>query len=128
MKKVTCKKIELYCAFILFLLVFQGILEFYFGLFRLLDEIVALLLLFYSIYYVAKKKFVLPIEMAPLLIGMIIYNFFGWLSTGVFNYQGFLIAILSWFLSNKYYFSMVGCICIGLNDDSKVFLQIHQEG
>lgn len=99
------------CIYII--LTFQGILEKHWLIFGYLDEFLALVIFGYGLSLrLASKQFRLQQQGIPLIFGILLFNWMGWISTIVFCYQEFGISVRSWFLSNKYFFCLLGAIWV----------------
>lgn len=71
-------------------------------------------------------------EECGILIGLFIYNIFGWISSFVYEYQNLTISLPAWFLANKYFLLMAGVylctiklgkiICLSLKKNARMML------
>lgn len=103
---------ELILVIILELLIFQYPLDKYCAIFGYVDEIFALFTFILGVFlFIARRKKVQR-PFSIILLGILIFNIMGWISSYVYGYRTLKINILSSFLSNKFFLAFIGVLCI----------------
>lgn len=98
---------ELCVTVITILMIYQPVLEQVFLSAKWFDELAALLILLFGLL-INKFGDKITREECGILVGLFIYNIFGWISSFVYEYQNLTISLSAWFLANKYFMLMIG--------------------
>ena len=121
--KISLK--QTYANIVIGLLIFQSVLEHYISLFGYLDEVIAICL-FVAGLFSTKRKIFTKRRYRKIVIGLLIYDLMGWGSALIFRYTSIQVSLLAWFLSNKFFFAMIGCCCLYMASGTKMLLRIQK--
>lgn len=117
---------KLFAIIVLVLIVFRDCIEYLVG-FNYIDEVLCLFLFLYGIAIRGYGKIRNEKIELLLIMGLIIYNLLGWISTFFHCYQELSISVKSAFLSNKFFLTLIGCGYIYKYSSKDIFIHYLQQ-
>ena len=109
--KVKLKNIALNIIFLV--LIFHGVWEEYSGIFKYVDELSSICIGCWGIVvWIYSNKLKIHNRSIFIIGCFLCFNIMGWISSFASNYRGFKILLLSSFLTNKFFFMMIGWLLL----------------
>lgn len=107
--KEKCKTKIILCNIVIFVMIFQSLLERIIPIFRWYDEIFALIIFIFAVLGIAHKGIIKKNKYYILIFAcIVVYLFLGTVSTYIYQYQSVGISVLGAFLSIKWFLLMAG--------------------
>ena len=112
MKQLTFNKKDIGIHMIFFLMMFHGVLEEYSNIFKYVDELFTVAIFILGIFYLFFYKGKFDRTNGVLLIGLVLFNLMGWMSSIISGYRDIKVLLASALLSNKFFLVMIGTMCL----------------